>query len=567
MLGAIIGDIVGSRFEFNPTNDYNFELFTKECSFTDDTICTIAVADALLKGRDYGESIHEWCRRYPNPMGGYGGRFRQWVMSNDPHPYGSYGNGSAMRVSAIGWWFDQPHDLLSEAEKSAACTHNHPDGIEGAQAVVAAIEGCRIVRKESQGKPITKDHILWSGIQHGVMMYEQFPQNFHVNIEEHRNKFDETCQGTVPVALAIILNSTSFEDAIRQAVSLGADADTLGAIVGSIAEALWGIPEWMKQKALSYLPAEMKAVVFEFHERLNRLRKLTKRCEFYRVGDFNPVEDENMPACGIEKEWAHDLAKSYTHADQIKEEMTLRAPLPEWQEIADNYDLPISLIGYTAKHILTPKHKSFKNLVKFLDLHYAKRKPQAEKKKIEKAQKAQFELIMFWKLSLGDNNKTLTGQDPLPNKDKVATKDSWQIQPMPDEETSTVILDMPITQKQMEILSKGHIPDVMEDHWFMYCDPDGQHIRYYRSWTGMCAFDATYIKNDDGSYLLARLTMNRALAEFGVNGDEAGTALFRYLITAELGGDAEHAWHSYLNAWEYLNKKYSKKAEDNSTQG
>jgi hypothetical protein len=261
------------------------------------------------------------------------------------------------------------------------------------------------------------------------------------------------------------------------------------------------------------------------------------------------------------------LAKSYTHADQIKEEMTLRASLPEWQEIADNYDLPISLIGYTAKHILTPKHKSFRNLVKFLDLHYAKRKSQAEKKKIEKAQKAQFELIMFWKLSLGDNNKTLTGQDPLPNKDKVATKDSWQIQPMPNEDTSTVILDMPITQEQMEILSKGHIPDVMEDHWFMYCDPDGQHIRYYRSWTGMCAFDATYIKNDDGSYLLARLTMNHALAEFGVNGDEAGKALFRYLITAELGGDVEHAWHSYLNAWEYLNKKYSKKAEDNSTQG
>jgi hypothetical protein len=174
---------------------------------------------------------------------------------------------------------------------------------------------------------------------------------------------------------------------------------------------------------------------------------------------------------------------------------------------------------------------------------------------------------MFWKLSLGDNNKTLTGQNPLPNKDKVATKDSWQIQPMPNEDTSTVILDMLITQEQMEILSKGHIPDVMEDHWFMYCDPDGQHIRYYRSWTGMCAFDATYIKNDDGSYLLARLTMNHALAEFGVNGDEAGTALFRYLITAELGGDVEHAWRSYLNAWEYLNKKYSKKAEDNSTQG
>jgi ADP-ribosylglycohydrolase len=558
MLGAIIGDIVGSRFEFNPTNDYNFELFTDECSYTDDTVCTIAVADALLKSRDYGESLHAWCRRYPNPMGGYGGRFRQWVMSDDPHPYGSYGNGSAMRVSAIGWWFEQPDDLLREAAKSAACTHNHPDGIEGAQAVVGAIRDARTLRNVSKGNPLTKEAILWYGICHGVTMYSESPQDFHVDIEEHRNKFDETCQRSVPVALAIILNSTSFEDAIRQAVSLGGDADTLGAIVGSIAEALWGIPEWMKQKALSYLPNEMKTVVFEFHKRLNRLRKLTQRCEYYYVGDFKSVEEEHMPACDIEKEWAHDLAKSYTHADWIKGEMKLRAPLSEWQEIADNYDLPISLIGYTAKHILTPKHKSFRNLIKFLDVHYAKRKPQAEKKKIEKEQKAQFELMMFWKLSLGDNNKTLAGQDPLPKKEVVATKDSWQTQPMPDGETSTVTMDMPITKEQLNILSKGHIPEVMEDHWFMYCDTDRQHILYYRSWTGMCAFEANYLPNSDGSCRIVQLTMNRGLAEFGVNGDEAGAALFRYLITAELGGEAEHAWRSYLNAWEYLNKKYAK---------
>ena len=106
MLGAIIGDIVGSRFEFNPTNDYHFELFGEGCSFTDDTVCTIAIADALLKGKDFGESLHEWCNRYPNPMGGYGGRFRAWVMNDEPLPYNSFGNGSAMRVSAIGHWFE-----------------------------------------------------------------------------------------------------------------------------------------------------------------------------------------------------------------------------------------------------------------------------------------------------------------------------------------------------------------------------------------------------------------------------------------------------------------------------
>ena len=131
MLGAIIGDIVGSRWEFNPTNDYNFELFSEKNGFTDDTICTIAVADALLYCSDnYGKYINEWCRRYPHPMGGYGGRFAKWVQSDDPQPYGSFGNGSAMRVSPIGMWFDDEDKIYPEAEKTAACSHNHPEGIK-----------------------------------------------------------------------------------------------------------------------------------------------------------------------------------------------------------------------------------------------------------------------------------------------------------------------------------------------------------------------------------------------------------------------------------------------------
>ena len=126
MLGAIIGDIVGSRWEFNPTNNYNFELFSNKNGYTDDTICTVAVADALLHGSDdYGKYIHKWCRKYPHPMGGYGGRFAKWVMGDDPKPYGSYGNGSAMRVSPIGWWFDQPGELEKDTKKAAECAHIH----------------------------------------------------------------------------------------------------------------------------------------------------------------------------------------------------------------------------------------------------------------------------------------------------------------------------------------------------------------------------------------------------------------------------------------------------------
>ena len=139
MLGAIIGDIVGSRYEFDATNDYNFELFSDKNNFTDDTICTVAIADAILKGRDYGESLHDWCRRYMSPKGGFGGRFRQWVLSDHPQPYGSFGNGSAMRVSPIGMYFRDDNEVIEQAKLSAACTHNHPMGIKGAQAVAWAI--------------------------------------------------------------------------------------------------------------------------------------------------------------------------------------------------------------------------------------------------------------------------------------------------------------------------------------------------------------------------------------------------------------------------------------------
>ncbi len=268
MLGGIIGDIVGSWWESHPTNNYDFELFSSKNDFTDDTVCTIAIADAQLKGRDYGESLYDWCNRYP--LRGYGGRFKHWLKSDDPKPYGSYGNGSAMRVSPVGWWFKTRDEVLDQARLSAACTHNHPEGIRGAQATAIAIHDCRQLRYVMKDQPISKEELLQHGIGHAVSLYCGTPQNFNLDIEKYRNKFDVSCQGTVPVALWIVLHSTSFEDAIRQAVSLGADADTLGAIVGSIAETLWEIPEWIKLKALSYLPDEMKTVVSEFRHRLHQ---------------------------------------------------------------------------------------------------------------------------------------------------------------------------------------------------------------------------------------------------------------------------------------------------------
>ena len=259
MLGAIIGDIVGSRWEFHPTNDYNFEWLSEENGFTDDTICTVAVADALLHDRDFGESIHDWCRRNPSPMGGYGGRFAQWVHSDKPQPYNSFGNGSAMRVSPVGHWFEDIDEMLDAAAATAQPSHNHDEGIKGAQTVALAIFKAKRFGSDA---PEHIDEILQECVEFS---------GYDINIkkEDVINRFDETCQGTVPVALWIISESDSFEDAVRKAVSLGADADTLGAIVGSIAEAIWGIPEEIKQTILVYLPDEMKEVVSEFYEHIN----------------------------------------------------------------------------------------------------------------------------------------------------------------------------------------------------------------------------------------------------------------------------------------------------------
>ena len=258
MLGAIIGDIVGSRWEFNPTNDYHFELFSYKNSFTDDTICTIAVADAILHDSDdYGKYIHEWCRDYPNPKGAYGGRFSQWVHSDDPQPYGSYGNGSAMRVSPVAWAFHRRDTVLEAAKHTAECTHNHPEGIKGAQTVALAICRALQLRRLKLKAPDVVRTVIAECVDFS---------GYNIDLQKAKvqNKFDETCQGTVPVALWIINQSRGFEDAIRRAVSLGADADTLGAIVGSISEAIWGIPENIRATALSYLDNRMKKVLSEW---------------------------------------------------------------------------------------------------------------------------------------------------------------------------------------------------------------------------------------------------------------------------------------------------------------
>lgn len=246
MLGAIIGDIIGSRFEFRNTRNYKFELFNQGCSYTDDTVCTLAIADAILTGTSYKDKLIQWCQSYPVVMGGYGASFNAWIRSKDHKPYYSFGNGSAMRVSPVAWAFDRLEDVKAEAEKTALVTHDHPEGIKGAVAVAHAIWHFRFNKS-------VKDFIEAMNEYYPGFMDEDYPVG----------KFDETCQGTVPYCLQTIAWANSFEDAIRTAIAHGGDSDTIGAIVGSIAEARWGIPPYF-HRIEPFLTLPMKIIIHNF---------------------------------------------------------------------------------------------------------------------------------------------------------------------------------------------------------------------------------------------------------------------------------------------------------------
>ncbi|MDD7317778.1 MAG: ADP-ribosylglycohydrolase family protein [Prevotella sp.] len=259
MLGAIIGDIVGSRFESGPAPQAGFELFTSDCGFTDDTVCTVAIADAILNRRDYAESLVDWCRRYSTPMkGGYGGMFFRWFLGDDHRPYGSYGNGSAMRVSAVGWLFDDIDTVMEEARRSAEVTHNHEEGIRGAQCTATLIYWLRTVR-------ITKNRLKKS--VESKFGYEIPPLKDIMRIGA-LGHFDGTCQETVPAAIRCFLESESFEDTIRKAVLADGDTDTKAAIAGSIAEAYYELPDTIVNRALEYLPNDMLDVVTAFCDKV-----------------------------------------------------------------------------------------------------------------------------------------------------------------------------------------------------------------------------------------------------------------------------------------------------------
>jgi ADP-ribosylglycohydrolase len=250
MIGAIAGDIIGSVYEFSPIKRKDFPLFDPQCAFTDDSVLTIAIADAILAGKPYADSVRRIGRRYPDA--GYGGSFFQWLFADGVKPYNSWGNGAAMRVSAVGFAFASAEEVLRQARLTAEFTHNHPEGIKGAQATALAIFLARTGHSKETIRARIKDRFAYD-------------LDRTVDAIRPAYSYDVSCQGTVPEALVAFLDSSSYEDAVRNAVSLGGDSDTLACITGGIAEAFYGgVPAEIRGKVEELLTPDLWEITSVF---------------------------------------------------------------------------------------------------------------------------------------------------------------------------------------------------------------------------------------------------------------------------------------------------------------
>ena len=253
MFGAIAGDVIGSYYEGYPTKRKDFQLFSERSQFTDDTVMTIATADTILSGAfDYSGAYQRWGQKYPSA--GYGGKFASWIWTKNPAPYGSYGNGSAMRVSPVAWAYNTMDEVLIAAKESAEVTHNHPEGIKGAQSIAASVFMARKGRSKEEIKDFVSD---------------SFGYDLDRTLDEIRPgySFDLTCQGSVPEAIIAFIEAQDFEESIRNAVSLGGDSDTLAAIAGGMAEAFYGgVPDKIRKETLNLLTPEMIEIINAFEE-------------------------------------------------------------------------------------------------------------------------------------------------------------------------------------------------------------------------------------------------------------------------------------------------------------
>lgn len=253
MIGAIAGDIIGSIYEVSPIKTKEFPIFSMGCTYTDDTVLTVALADSIINKVPYVYKLKEYYHLYP--WAGYGGRFEAWAASRNSQPYNSWGNGSAMRVSSVGFAYNDLETVLDKAKQSAEVTHNHPEGIKGAQATAVAI----FLAKTGHDKSSIKQYIE-----------NTFGYNLNTPLDEIRitYDFDVSCQGSVPQSIIAFLESENYEDAIRNAISLGGDSDTMACITGGIAQAFYGeVPDLIQKRVLEILPERFSKITRQFGAR------------------------------------------------------------------------------------------------------------------------------------------------------------------------------------------------------------------------------------------------------------------------------------------------------------
>jgi len=258
MIGAIAGDVIGSPYEFDRIKTTDFPLFSPDSEFTDDTVLTVALADSICTGSSYVAKLKEYYHRYPDCS--YGGNFGRWARGKDSKPYNSFGNGSAMRVSPVGFAFDTIEDVLDRAKQSAEVTHNHPEGIKGAQATAA----CIFLARTGKSKDEIREYVETNFLYDLNRTVDEICPTYAMD------GMDETCQGSVPESIICFLDSTDFEHCIRLAVSMGGDADTMACIAGGIAQAFYGeVPPEIKENVFKILDEPLASMVKNFCKKFN----------------------------------------------------------------------------------------------------------------------------------------------------------------------------------------------------------------------------------------------------------------------------------------------------------